>query len=915
MKKINEITGEIIIDLKSGLDGPNYNKSRELYGSNRLTPPPRKSLWTKYFEKFDDPMIRILLVAIAVSIGVSVIKGESDYYDSIGIIIAVIMATGVAFLSELKSDREFEILTEKKEAKNSRVIREGKIKTVKVEDIAVGDLIHLDTGDEIPADGWLVSAENLRVDQSLMTGESLPVKKVSPKEFPGDDESASVIKGTSVIEGQGYFIVAGIGDGTEIGKIAASLSGDKADAGKDGSARERVSRKFAIDKIKTPLQIKLENLARLISGIGYTAAVLITVTLLIRGWIFGEITGFNLATAKCLTHYLMMAVVIIVVSVPEGLPMSVTISLALAMRKMTRANALVRQLIACETIGSATVICSDKTGTLTKNKMELKWIGEGIAPGTKRNLFYSAEDCEKLDPSRDIDSIILNCALNSTAFLEEKNGEQITVGNATEGALLKWIISANVNHEKLREKHPVKFRIPFSHATKLMYSVVELGNKTVIFLKGAPENVIKLCENVREKDAASIEYYLGEASSHAMRTLAFACKTVDRWDEACAADPEFIGKGFKYCGFAGIGDPVREDVFGAIADCYRAGVGVKMITGDNIDTAKAIGREIRLLTSDADICMTSDEFNAMTDDELKARMRSVKILARAKPLDKYRMVKLLQETGEVVAVTGDGTNDAPALKLADVGISMGNTGTEVAHEASKIVLLNDSFATIVQAMLWGRALYENIQRFLQFQLTVNASALIISFFGPIFGYPPLFSIVQLLWINIIMDSLAAVALCSEPPNRDLLNRPPVPRDQNMISRPMLINIVVTSIFFVAFQFTLLKYEFLGGGSQLEKSTIFFSSFILFQVWNALNCRVLVFERSALNGIFRNLTFWFIMAVIVVTQVLMVNTESTLFGVTKLSFHTWINIFIVTSTVLFLGELARILIRNLPEKIE
>ena len=957
MRSLNDIQLAIKTDIKRGLTEETCKLSKEKFGVNRLTPIPKKSLWSKYIEKFEDPMIRILLVAVVISITVAVFKEASHFYDSIGIIVAVLLATGVAFISELKSDKEFELLVEKRELIRATVMRDGKIHTVTAEDIVVGDIVHLDVGDEIPADGWVLKSDNMKIDQALMTGESLPVKKAGINPDSKGTENNFVYKGTAVIDGQGFFIVSDVGDSTELGNIAKSLSledveheeednetfiqklknnfgefikfccfydvyekyfkpeekeeeieeeievGEEAD-----NKKSRIVHKFVIDKKQTPLQVKLSHLADHISMFGYIFARLIMISLLIRGIYVNEITGLNLNTFNFLIQYLMIAVVIIVVAVPEGLPMSVTISLALAMRKMTRANSLVRQMIACETIGSATVICSDKTGTLTKNKMEVKWVAVGKELFKKDELDGIPDDESKYDLDKGLDSILFNSALNSTAFLEEKNGDHVTVGNATEGALLRWMLHTKANYMYIRDKFEPLYRLPFSHETKRMFTLLEIKNQKVLFLKGAPEVVVASSVNLGDAELKVVNSQLDEASLNAMRTLAFAHKIIDLkdndYDSFFEKNPDVFESGFKFSGFVSIGDPVREEVPEAIRKCMVAGISVKMITGDNLKTAKAVGREINLISSDSDICMTSEEFNSKSDSDIKAVMKQLKILARAKPLDKLRLVKLLQEMKEVVAVTGDGTNDAPALKRADVGLSMGKTGTEVAQEASKIVLLDDSFATIVSAVLWGRSLFENIQRFLQFQLTINVSALIISFVMPLLGYQPPFSVIQLLWINIIMDTFASIALCSEPPREELLKHPPVPKDANMITRAMWFNIIVTALYFIIAQFGLMKFEFLGGNTPLEKSTIFFTTFVFFQVWNSLNCKAFIFGESAFKGLFKNYTFLLIMSLVVIMQVLMVYFGSDLFGVVKLGLDTWLKIIGFTFSVLILGEFLR-----------
>lgn len=995
---------------ETGLTTAQLHDSRAKFGANRLTPLPRQPVWKKFLEKFDDPIIKILLAAsllkivvdlfdadttaggiglagvvivligallggirewvpsilfglAIVLVGVSIGLGHPSY-EGLAVMIAVVLATGVSFLSEYRSDKEFDKLNADKESIRVKVQRDGSVHTIPLEDIVVGDLVLLEMGDEAPADGRVVKANELMLDQSLMTGESEPVKKTAVRDdeaTDGPDQHGCVYRGTQVVDGVGQMLVTNVGDDTMLGQIARRLSGepDESEAGgghepaEPGAAvrpEDRVQQKLTISKASTPLQEKLEALAGLISKVGYIAAVAIFIALLGQGLWTGEVrwpaTGedawtVHRASVKALLSYFVYMVIIIVVAVPEGLPMSVTVSLALAMQKMTRANSLVRQLVACETIGSATVICSDKTGTLTQNKMTVSRVGLDGRVFENKIADPELVAGNEARPGSPLHWLVLNSAVNSTASLEEKEGKTITVGNTTEGSLLSWLRSGawfrsggGLDYVALRARNPVLYQVHFSSDRKRMTTVAKADGRPVTLVKGAPEAILAQCQSylaadgtVRPLDAArraEIQAQLQAAAGDAMRTLAFAHAELpagfpteeedlhDRRDE--------LEAGLVFTGWVAIRDPLREDVKEAVQRCRNAGIEVKMITGDNIVTARAIGREIGLLDSPTAIALTSEEFNTLSDDELKAKLPNLRILARARPLDKYRIVKLLQEQQHVVGMTGDGTNDAPSLKKADVGLAMGIAGTEVAKEASKIVLLDDSFATIVRAVHWGRALYQNIQRFIQFQLTINVSALTIAFLGPFLGLKPPFTVLQLLWINVIMDTFAAIALCSEPPRHGLMTVPPKRRDESILTKAMLGNIFVTAGFFVVVMITLLvgmqHYGWFGGGSgpnpdgwefaplNVRQVTIFFTVYVFLQVWNQINCRSLSPYESGLHRLLENPQFLAIASLTVLGQLLIVTLGGRVFSVEPLGVIDWLVIAVATAGVLVFAEVAR-----------
>lgn len=1018
-----------------GLTSSQVQASRASLGANTLTPPVREPLWQRFLEKFDEPIIGILLAAALLSTVVDLFKGGVGLgvvgllllvgllgpglvlnslrrwvpslmlvsavglfalslagghpsFEGLAVMIAVMLATGVAFASEYQSDREFEALNSTRDAIRVKVTREDNFRTINLEEVVAGDLVHLETGDEIPADGRLVTAVELSVDQSLLTGESEPVRKSlcrSDDAEAGTDHPGCAFRGTQVVRGTGNLRVTEVGDATMVGQLARSLSrgeggeeagqGDGDPGGQARAKQERIRDKLAISRRETPLQLKLKGLADLISMAGYLAAVAIFLVVMGRAWADGELSAGFLPFLGALLSALVYAVIIVVVAVPEGLPMSVTVSLALAMRKMTRANSLVRQMVACETIGSATVICSDKTGTLTRNRMTVVGVqAEGVDLEIGKADWKAVAREPVVDgipaPSRPLEWLALNAAVNSTAHLEEKEGKQVLVGSGTEGALLRWLGEQGVDYRASRGTHPPLVQWHFSSERKRMATVLRKPGATspelVVLLKGAGEMVLDRCDllmgadgKISPMDAASRERWrirIIDQAAEAMRTIAYACRFIADDDprnptdlDTLYARQEELEKGLIFLGFMAIQDPVREEVPEAVTRCAEAGIGVKMVTGDNPETARAIAREIGLIRGEDSLLWTSHEFNALSDDQVKELLPRVAVLARAQPLDKLRLVRLLQAQGEVVAVTGDGTNDAPALKRADVGLSMGIAGTEVAKEASKIVLLDDSFSTIVKAVHWGRALYENIQRFIQFQLTINLSALVIAFLGPLCGFRPPFTVLQLLWINVIMDTFAAIALCSEPPAPGLMRHKPKRRDESIVTKGMALSILSTALFYVVTLAGLLllmrgdpsrpgwlagEGPWMGeaagkvfpvlagdlvqtdsgwtlgeGGDALKvhftlrQTTIFFTAYVLFQVWNLFNCRSLDPRQGALMGVAGNPWFLAVLVAIVVGQVLIVNLGGAVFNTVPLGWE-WAWIGGATASVLVFAELMR-----------
>ncbi|MDD3136381.1 MAG: calcium-translocating P-type ATPase, PMCA-type [Methanoregula sp.] len=837
-EELRELVGQ------NGLQTSRVDELRKKFGANTMTPPVREPLWKQYLQKFDDPIIRILLLAVAISTVVSVIKG-SGLLDTLGIIVAVFLATGIAFFNEYRSSREFDVLNAHRDDVAIKVIRDGHPTSIPSRDIVVGDLILLEAGDAVPADGWMITSDDLCNDDSAFTGETEPVTKNA-----GD----KILKGTYVTAGKGQTIAAAVGDSAQMGVIAASLGIDHA--------------------TQTPLEQKLDALAHVISKFGYAMAILICTTLIIRGFMVGEITGLNLDTANNILHYFMLAVVIVVAAVPEGLPMSVALSLSLAMRKMTRANCLVRRLIACETIGSATTICTDKTGTLTKNQME-------VVESPAGNPVHTADL-----PQTPGEWITLNAAVNGTAYLEDRAGRIIVIGNSTEGALLRWLREYNLDYLHIRKETHVTRQFLFDGNRKRMSTVIHMNGKYWLLVKGAPEILASLCTEKPALDGVSA------LAARAMRTLAFAHKEIINGDDS--------ETGLVWDGFVGIRDHLRDNIPESVATCQRAGIKVRMVTGDNPETARAIAQESGILQGGTVI--NGAAFRALSEDEQVRTARTLDVMARAEPMDKLLLVTALQKTGAVVAVTGDGTNDAPALKHANVGLAMGIAGTEVAREASDIILLDDSFASITSAVWWGRSLYENIQRFILFQLTINFCACILVFIAPLLGYPEPFTIIQILWINIIMDTLAAFALCSEAPHQGLMNHRPISQDAKIVTPFMWLSIIVTGAFLITFGILQLGTGFLGGETPAEVSSVFFAAFILAAVWNGINCRAL---DGKMPAFFRgNPTFFVVMGFVVIIQILIVQYGGSVFNTVPLPVDQWIKIIVLSASVLVVGFILR-----------
>ena len=857
----------------NGLTDQEVIASRQKYGENLLTPPKRPSIWKLYLEKFQDPVIRVLLVAAVFSLIISII--ENEYAETIGIFFAIFLATGIGFYFEYDANKKFDLLNAVGEETPVTVIRNGKVKEIPRKEIVVGDIVILNTGDEIPADGTLVEAVSLQVNEANLTGELMVNKTTDPEHF--DDEatypSNAVMRGTTVTDGHGTMKVDRVGDATEIGKVARQ-STEQSDE-------------------KTPLNIQLEKLANLIGKVGFTIATL-TFLIFTGKDLYAYFTANTVETweqwlqvAQIVLKYFMMAVTLIVVAVPEGLPMSVTLSLALNMRRMLKTNNLVRKMHACETMGAITVICTDKTGTLTQNLMQV----------------HEAQ-VDESNPELVAESI----AVNSTAFLEEKaEGEKPSgVGNPTEVALLLWLNGKGADYISLRENAHTVNQLTFSTERKYMATLVDspVMNKRVLYIKGAPEIVMSKCSLSDDKIKAYNEQLLAYQNK-AMRTLGLAYRIIPEGkSEDCAG---LVAEGgMTFLGIFAISDPIRPDVPDAVKKCQSAGIGVKIVTGDTPGTATEIARQIGLWTeNDTERNrITGTDFAALSDEEALERVLDIKVMSRARPMDKQRLVQLLQQKGAVVAVTGDGTNDAPALNHAQVGLSMG-TGTSVAKEASDITLLDDSFHSIATAVMWGRSLYKNIQRFIVFQLTINVVALLSVLLGAFFGSALPLTVTQMLWVNLIMDTFAAMALASISPSMDVMNEKPRKRTDFIISKAMQKNIFGTGICFLIVLMGLMAYmNNSATGMDVHNLTIFFTVFVMLQFWNLFNASVFGTNHSIFKDAGHALGMLSVALIILVGQFIIVTFGGKVFRTEALPLMDWVYIIGGTSIVLWIGEIWR-----------
>lgn len=884
-----------------GLTDEQVEESRRLHGENVLTPPAKVSLWEQFIEKFDDPIIRILLVAWVLSVGIACVHcfgpeqaGFSAFLEPLGIFFAIMLASCVGFFFEVKANKEFDILNTVNDEIQVTVVRNGRITEVSRKDVVVGDIVMLGTGEEVPADGHLLEAVSLQINESTLTGEPLIGKTTNEADFDKEATYPSnvVMRGTTVVDGHGIMVVEQVGDATGYGKV---YEGSQID-----------------NHIETPLQMQLKGLAKVISKAGYAIAVVTFLTLTIKLVLSGQ----DYSVMEWFSHLLnffMVAVTLIVVSVPEGLPMSVTLSLALSMNRMLKTNNLVRKMHACETMGATTVICTDKTGTLTQNQMQVH-----------ETKFYNLEK-QTLGDDELSRLIKEGIAVNSTANLETVDDKTKTLGNPTEAALLLWLRSQGVDYLPLREGAKVISQLTFSTERKYMATVVNspLLKKKVLYVKGAPEIVLSHCKQVAANESLvptaqmrpEIEKQLLAYQGQAMRTLGFAYQVLgENEDDAPYVEGRLKeGLDLTYLGVVAISDPVRADVPAAVQHCTNAGISVKIVTGDTPGTAREIGRQIGIWKpedTDRNI-ITGPAFEALSDDEAYNRVMDLKIMCRARPTDKQRLVQLLQKHGAVVAVTGDGTNDAPALKAAQVGLSMGD-GTSVAKEASDITILDNSFSSITRAVMWGRSLYRNIQRFLLFQLTINVAACVIVLLGSLIGTESPLTITQMLWVNLIMDTFAAGALASLPPNERVMNDKPRKSGKDgdfIITRPMSVRIFGVGLAFVVVLMGLLLHFHASDGLSPHDLSWFFSFFVMLQFWNMFNAKAFMEGTSAFANMKASKGFLGVAALILVGQIMIVSLGGPMFNVVPLSIQDWLTIIGSSSLVLWIGEIARLFNRK------
>ena len=869
-----------------GLTDEQVKQSRQQHGKNVLTPPQRTSLWKLYLDKFRDPIIQILLVAAFVSLILAFI--EKNFMETIGIFVAVFLATTVGFYFERDAAKKFNLLTALSEEQPVKVRRNGKVMEIPRHDVVVGDVVLVEVGDEVPADGELIVCNDLQINESALTGEP-----VAEKSLEGGGDGAYprnvILRSTMVMNGRGEFVVTSVGDATEIGKVAKKST-------------EQTS-------VETPLHMQLDKLAKMISKVGSVVSVAAFFIFLIHDILTNPAWGGKdyFYMAEIVLKYFMMAVTLIVMAVPEGLPMAITLSLALNMRRMLKSNNLVRKLHACETMGAVTVICTDKTGTLTQNKMQV-----------------SALELKQGDEAL-LDTAI---ALNSTAELNDGK----PIGNPTESALLLWLDAQGKDYEELRKQVNVLKQLPFSTERKMMATLAEVDGETYLFVKGAPEIVMKKCiiENRMQKQASE---ELDEWQHKAMRTLAFAYKKVEasimRTSRTSTAEVVALldANDLQLQAIAAIADPIRPDVPAAVQECRHAGIEVKVVTGDTAATALEIGKQIGVFEDEpenigADGSMTSldqqmitgEQWEALSDEEAYERAKDIRVMSRARPTDKQRLVAMLQKRGEVVAVTGDGTNDAPALHYAHVGLSLGS-GTSVAKEASDMTLLDDSFKSIANAVMWGRSLYRNLQRFLFFQLVVNVAALLLVLGGSVIGTEMPLTVTQILWVNLIMDTFAALALASLPPSHEVMKEKPRKASDFIINKSIGFGILFCGIVFFLVMFALLVYcERRGkGGVDVHELTMFFTTFVMIQFWNLFNAKALMSHHTAFRHFLKDKGMILVLVLVLVGQWIIVTFGGEMFRTTPLSLHEWLLIIGSTSVVLWVGELWRAFKRMIAKR--
>ena len=859
-----ELLAKTGTDSEKGLNPEQVEKSRSTYGTNSFVRQSHESLAKRIWDASTEPMLVMLIFAAIITLAVNITRyftgGEYNFLECVGIFAAIALSVVITIITEGKSAKAFEALNKINEDTLIKVIRNGEPQLITQKEIVVGDIIMIETGDKIVADGRLLSSNDLSVDESALTGESLPVKKdaefVCQKSTPVAGRANMLYSGCFVSAGNGQMLVTGVGNDTEFGQIAQELS--------------------SIEKTTTPLQEKLDKLGKQITVLGASAAAIVFAIEVLQFVMNGQL---NLDTVS---DAFITSIVLIVAAVPEGLPTIVAVSLALNIIKMSKENALVKKMIACETIGCVNIICSDKTGTLTENRMTVQKIYTGG---------------ELIDPEQLKDEMLLkNYCINSNANISEEDGSWSFIGNPTEGSLLAAAAKAGVDYQELRHAADIVRVFPFSSQNKDMSTIVRENGKEILYVKGNPEKIISLCTGISEEEKEKNFHLMEEFQNKAGRLLAFAHKELE--GQYNDEEQDEVEQGLIYDGFVVISDPLSPDVYESIRNCRSAGIEVKMLTGDNIRTARAIANELHMLDDDH-IAVEAADIEKLTDEELKEALKKIQVIARSTPLVKMRVVKLLKEQGNVVAVTGDGINDAPAIKHADVGIAMGIAGTDVTKEASDMVLLDDSFSTIIKAVQWGRGIYENFKRFIQFQLTVNVSSVVVVICSILAGFSAPFTALELLWINIIMDGPPALTLGLEPIRPDLLKHKPTRRNENIISKKMLLRIFVNGIF-ISVIFMLQHFKNFLGAAPEEEATVLFTLFVLFQLFNAFNCRELD-DTPMFKNLLKNKLMLGVFLLVLILQGIITQFGAAVFETVPLSAAMWGKMLLTAFTVIILNE--------------
>ena len=864
MMSREELLAKTGTDSEKGLNPEQVEKSRSTYGTNSFVRQSHESLAKRIWDASTEPMLVMLIFAAIITLAVNITRyftgGEYNFLECVGIFAAIALSVVITIITEGKSAKAFEALNKINEDTLIKVIRNGEPQLITQKEIVVGDIIMIETGDKIVADGRLFSSNDLSVDESALTGESLPVKKdaefVCQKSTPVAERANMLYSGCFVSAGNGQMLVTGVGNDTEFGQIAQELS--------------------SIEKTTTPLQEKLDKLGKQITVLGASAAAIVFAIEVLQFVMNGQL---NLDTVS---DAFITSIVLIVAAVPEGLPTIVAVSLALNIIKMSKENALVKKMIACETIGCVNIICSDKTGTLTENRMTVQKIYTGG---------------ELIDPEQLKDEMLLkNYCINSNANISEEDGSWSFIGNPTEGSLLAAAAKAGVDYQELRQAADIVRVFPFSSQNKDMSTIVRENGKEILYVKGNPEKIISLCTGISEEEKEKNFHLMEEFQNKAGRLLAFAHKELE--GQYNDEEQDEVEQGLIYDGFVVISDPLSPDVYESIRNCRSAGIEVKMLTGDNIRTARAIANELHMLDDDH-IAVEAADIEKLTDEDLKEALKKIQVIARSTPLVKMRVVKLLKEQGNVVAVTGDGINDAPAIKHADVGISMGIAGTDVTKEASDMVLLDDSFSTIIKAVQWGRGIYENFKRFIQFQLTVNVSSVVVVICSILAGFSAPFTALELLWINIIMDGPPALTLGLEPIRPDLLKHKPTRRNENIISKKMLLRIFVNGIF-ISVIFMLQHFKNFLGAAPEEEATVLFTLFVLFQLFNAFNCRELD-DTPMFKNLLKNKLMLGVFLLVLILQGIITQFGAAVFETVPLSAAMWGKMLLTAFTVIILNE--------------